>query len=196
MSMNVQLHEDTVPYLVSPYGHVIFLIQGVKLTVESGNGYPGQGGCFYGQPGRCYVSQYRIVYVSDAPQTAYKSFSIPFYTIKSWQFHVGLLGKKVWRGNVNPIPGGGLVGVGLFTLQFMTHGFDEFRSHVEPLLAQSRSLHEQLAALQTPSVLMVPAKIADPSEGKVPLAYFAPEDPFTIFIISSAGKKKEAKEAK
>lgn len=36
MSINVQLHEDVVPYLVSPYEHFFFLLHHVKLTVESG----------------------------------------------------------------------------------------------------------------------------------------------------------------
>lgn len=36
MSMNVQLHEGVVPYLVSPYESFIFLIHRVKLIVESG----------------------------------------------------------------------------------------------------------------------------------------------------------------
>lgn len=36
MSINPELHEGVVPYLVSPYENFFFLIQRVKLTVESG----------------------------------------------------------------------------------------------------------------------------------------------------------------
>lgn len=36
MSVNVQLHENVVPYLVSPYESFFFIIDHVKLTVESG----------------------------------------------------------------------------------------------------------------------------------------------------------------
>ncbi|KAG2508548.1 hypothetical protein BBJ29_000631 [Phytophthora kernoviae] len=90
MSINVQLHEEAVPYLVSPYENFFFLIHHVKLIVESGNGYPGQGGCFYSQGGRCYVSQYRLVFVSTtaAESSAYQSVSLPFYGIRDWSFDV------------------------------------------------------------------------------------------------------------
>lgn len=36
MSINVQLHEGAVPYLVSPYESFFFLVHHVKLSVESG----------------------------------------------------------------------------------------------------------------------------------------------------------------
>ncbi|KAL3665894.1 hypothetical protein V7S43_009314 [Phytophthora oleae] len=121
MSINVQLHEGQVPYLVSPYENFFFLIDHVKLTVESGNGYPGQGGCFYGGEGRCYVSQYRLVFVADAAgeDAAYRSFSLPFYGIRDWNFDVSLFGAKSWKGHVNRVPGGGLVGIGRFRMEFM-----------------------------------------------------------------------------
>lgn len=58
------------------------------------SGYPGQGGCFYGGEGRCYVSQYRLVFVSDGAQesNAYQSFSLPFYGIRDWSFDVSFFG--------------------------------------------------------------------------------------------------------
>ncbi|KAF1328823.1 hypothetical protein FI667_g6511, partial [Globisporangium splendens] len=185
MSVNVALHESVVPYLVSPYENFFFMIQHVKLTVESGNGYPGQGGCFYGHEGRCYVSQYRIVFVSDTTEyTAYKSFSLPFYCIRDWKFHISFLGAKSWRGHVNPVPGGGLVGIGTFTLDFLSFGFDEFRNHIDPLLESSRAVHRQFNELSTPSVLMVPAKIINPQERNRKIAYVSPQDPMTLFIES------------
>jgi hypothetical protein len=125
MSINVQLHEAAVPYLVSPYESFFFLVHHVKLSVESGkcvalcvyacmrlmldlmrrcllpplplgSGYPGQGGCFFGREGRCYVSQYRLVFVSDGPAyTAYRSFSLPFYAIRDWDFRVGYFGTSL-----------------------------------------------------------------------------------------------------
>lgn len=36
MSLNVQLHEGVIPYLVSPYENFFFQIRQTKLTVESG----------------------------------------------------------------------------------------------------------------------------------------------------------------
>lgn len=36
MSLNVQLHEGVMPYLVSPYENFFFQIRQTKLTVESG----------------------------------------------------------------------------------------------------------------------------------------------------------------
>ncbi|EEY55953.1 uncharacterized protein PITG_08699 [Phytophthora infestans T30-4] len=121
MSINVQLHGGVVPYLVSPVENFFFLIRHVELAVESGNGYPGQGGCFYGGEGRCYVSQYRLVFVSDAARenSAYQSFSLPFYGIRDWTFDVSIFGAKSWKGHVNRVPGGGLVGIGKFTVDFL-----------------------------------------------------------------------------
>jgi hypothetical protein len=58
------------------------------------SGYPGLGGYFYGCEGKCYVSQYRIVFVSENTQyTAYASFSLPHYAIRDWSFHVSIFGK-------------------------------------------------------------------------------------------------------
>ncbi|GAB9471291.1 hypothetical protein Gpo141_00008509 [Globisporangium polare] len=191
MSINPELHEDVAPYLVSPYENFFFLIQRVKLTVESGGGYPGQGGCFYGHEGRCYVSQYRVVFVSDTQgYTAYRSFSLPFYCIRDWSFHVSIFGAKSWRGHVNPVPGGGLVGIGSFTLDFLSFGFEEFRSHILSLLENSRMVHERFAELSQPSVLMVPAKIVHAGELKQRVAYYAAEDPMTLFIVENAGSSE------
>lgn len=65
-------------------------------------------------------------------------------------------------------------------------GFDEFRSHVLPLLESSRALHQQFCELSTPSVLMVPAKVADPSDPQRRVAFFDPADPMTVFIVKEA----------
>ncbi|CAI5738558.1 unnamed protein product [Peronospora farinosa] len=183
MSMNVQLHDAVVPYLVSPYENFFFLIHHVRLTVESGNGYPGQGGCFYGSEGCCYVSHYRLVFVSDRAmeQTAYQSFSLPLYGIRDWCFHVSFLGVKSWKGHVNCVPGGGLVGVGKFTMEFLSVGFEEFRNHVRPLLEHSRALHRQFCDLTSPSVLLVPGKRQEGDAMR--LVYCSVEDPMTLFLV-------------
>lgn len=66
------------------------------------SGYPGQGGCFYGHEGRCYVSHYRVVFVSDTlGYTAYRSFSLPFYCIRDWRFHVSIFG--TWACNSSSV---------------------------------------------------------------------------------------------
>ncbi|KUF81961.1 hypothetical protein AM587_10007743 [Phytophthora nicotianae] len=162
MSINVQLHEGVVPYLVSPYEKFFFLIHHVKLTVESGNGYPGQGGCFYGGEGRCYVSQYRLVFVADAARgnAAYQSFSLPFYGIRDWSFD--------------------------------SYGFDEFRNHVLPLLENSRSLHRRFRDLSTPSVLLLPGKLEGRGDGDSRrLAYYSADDPMTLFVVDKAPASAE-----
>ncbi|KAG7380918.1 hypothetical protein PHYPSEUDO_006688 [Phytophthora pseudosyringae] len=188
MSANVQLHDGVAPYLVSPCENFFFLIHHVKLAVESGNGYPGQGGCFYGGEGRCYVSQYRLVFVSDLAanreSAAYQSFSLPFYGIRDWSFDVSLFGAKSWKGHVNRVPGGGLVGTGRFTLEFLSFGFEEFRSHVLPLLENSRALHGQFRDLANPSVLLVPGHLEGRDDGgSRRLAYCSADDPMTLFIV-------------
>ncbi|KAI9981945.1 hypothetical protein PInf_009728 [Phytophthora infestans] len=189
MSINVQLHGGVVPYLVSPVENFFFLIRHVELAVESGNGYPGQGGCFYGGEGRCYVSQYRLVFVSDAARenSAYQSFSLPFYGIRDWTFDVSIFGAKSWKGHVNRVPGGGLVGIGKFTVDFLNYGFDEFRNHLLPLLENSRPLHRQFRDLTTPSVLLVPGKLQEHGDDDSRrLAYCSAADPMTLFVIDKA----------
>lgn len=67
-------------------------------------------------------------------------------------------------------------------------GFEEFRSHVLPLLESSRSVHEQFMQRSQPSVLMVPAKIFDPNEREQRVAYYAREDPMTLFVPAAKPK--------
>nr|CCA23466.1 conserved hypothetical protein [Albugo laibachii Nc14] len=182
MSFNVGLHESQTPLLVSPYENFIFTVSTQTFAVQSGNGYPGQGGCFYGKEGRCFVSQYRVVYVAkqvQAGENAQKSCSIPFYAIREWKFHVDYFGKKTWHGLVNPIQGGGLVGIGSFQLRFASHGFEEFQRHLQPLLVQSRDLYEKIAAIETPSILMVPAASSENTQHSQ--AYYSSKEPFTIY---------------
>uniref|UniRef100_A0AAV1UTB1 Uncharacterized protein n=1 Tax=Peronospora matthiolae TaxID=2874970 RepID=A0AAV1UTB1_9STRA len=178
MSMNVELHDDAAgsPALVSPSEHFFFQIQHVTLKVESGTGYPGQGGCFYGGRGRCYVSQYRLVFVSDRSREhrAYQSFSLPLYGIRDWRFDTSFFGAKRWTGRVNCVPGGGLVG---------STGFEEFRNHVLPLLEDSRALLRQFHDLSTPSVLMIPGKADGQDDSSRRFAYCSAADPFTLFIV-------------
>ncbi|KAI9918652.1 hypothetical protein PsorP6_011651 [Peronosclerospora sorghi] len=190
MSINVLLHDATMPYLVSPCENIFFSMEHVSLTVLSGKsvfslGYPGQGGCFHGGEGRCYVSQYRIVFVSNSARenTAYQSFSLPFYGIRDWCFDVSFFGAKSWKGHVNRVPGGGLVGVGSFTMTFMHLGFEEFRNHVLPLLENSRSLHRQFRDVSDTSVLLVPGKLDGQDGGSRRLAYYSVHDPMTLYII-------------
>lgn len=118
-------------------------------------------------------------------------------------------GSCSWRGHVNRVPGGGLVGIGAFNLDFLVRahsysphatwersravqstGFEEFRRHVEPLLENSRAIYSQFLALSAPSVLMVPAKVVDPDAPPQRIAYFAPEDPMTLFLITDTSSDK------
>jgi hypothetical protein len=69
-----------------------------------------------------------------------------------------------------------------------SHGFDEFRRHIEPVLSHSRPLYDQFAALPAPSVLLLPGKLpSEDHEGRI--AFCAPQDPMTIFIIDKADQR-------
>ncbi|CAI5727041.1 unnamed protein product [Hyaloperonospora brassicae] len=181
MSSNVELQDAAdngarLPSRVSPHELFFFQIHHVTLTVESGTGYPGQGGCFYGGRGRCDVSQYRLVFVSDRARetSACQSFSLPLYGIRDWRFDTSFFGAKSWQGHVNCVPGGGLVG---------SAGFEEFRNHVVPLLEGSRDLHRQFCDLTTPSMLMVPGKSDGQEDSPRRFAYCSAADPFTLYVV-------------
>lgn len=131
---------------------------------------------------------------------------------------------------MNPVPGGGLVGIGAFTLSFLVRalvlealesigcccridcaltdcvcacclsvlrrqsvGFEEFQSLVQPLLESSRRVHEQFANVSVPSVLMVPAKIIDPNERERRFAYFAADDPMTLYVLAPEASDAKTK---
>lgn len=51
-------------------------------------------------------------------------------------------------------------------------------------------VHERFAELSQPSVLMVPAKIVHAGELKQRVAYYAAEDPMTLFIVENAGSSE------
>ncbi|CAI5742162.1 unnamed protein product [Hyaloperonospora brassicae] len=100
------------------------------------SGYPGQCGCFDGGRGRCNVSPYRLVFVSDRARatSAYQRFSLPLYGIRDWRFD------SIFFGTAD------------------SADFEEFCIHVVPLLEVSRDLHRQFCGLTTRSVLMAPGK--------------------------------------
>ncbi|UIZ29034.1 hypothetical protein KXD40_007261 [Peronospora effusa] len=94
---------------------------------------------------------------------------------------VMVIGVKSWKGHVNRVPGGGLVGVGKFTMEFLSVGFEEFRNHVRPLLEHSRALHRQFCDLTSPSVLLVPGTRQEGDAKR--LVYCSVEDPMTLFLV-------------
>lgn len=53
-------------------------------------------------------------------------------------------------------------------------------------------MHERFAELSQPSVLMVPAKIVNPGELKQHVAYYAAQDPMTLFIVENAGSEPQS----
>ena len=96
MSFNPALHEGRFPIPVALDEQYMMVLDGTRLSVESGNGYPGQGGCFYGTLGTLYVSKYRVVYVErQFIRPEFRSFSIPLYAVKEWRFYRGYLGLSI-----------------------------------------------------------------------------------------------------
>jgi len=62
----------------------------IKIEVESGNGFPGNGGCYFGE-GKLYVTDRRLLFIRAGPNTQFSSFSIPFALLQK-------------NKNKNPIP--------------------------------------------------------------------------------------------
>jgi hypothetical protein len=57
---------------------------------------------------------------------------------------------------------------------------------MQPLLENSRALHQQFRDLTTPSVLLVPGKLEGQEEGSRRLAYYSANDPATLFVVDKA----------
>ena len=125
---------------------MVATFQQEPVVIRSHSGYPGQGGCFYGGRGRCYVSQYasclcRIdhgsivrtspslcrctVFVTGALIRASLVREIDEQQVVVAEIDISscvgmeLTGAKRWTGRVNCVPGGGLVGVGTFAMEFL-----------------------------------------------------------------------------
>lgn len=89
----------------------------IKIEVESGNGFPGRGGCYYGT-GKLYVSDRRLLFIRAGPNPQFNSFSIPYCLLKKFKLKTPFFSSAYLNGEVRPVPHGGLNGNGTIILKF------------------------------------------------------------------------------
>jgi len=89
----------------------------IKIEVESGNGFPGNGGCYFGD-GKLYVTDRRLLFIRAGPNTQFNSFSIPFALLQKIKIKTPFLSSAYISGETKPINHGGLNGNGRFILRF------------------------------------------------------------------------------
>jgi len=89
----------------------------IKIEVESGNGFPGNGGCYFGE-GKLYVTDRRLLFIRAGPNTQFNSFSIPFALLQKIKIKTPFLSSAYISGETKPIQHGGLNGNGRFILRF------------------------------------------------------------------------------
>ena len=82
MSVNLaSLHSDSTPILVQ--GEKIFQKQdGVKMEYETGSGYPGEGHNYFCESGILYLTNFRILYITDPALPFLKSMNIPLENLE------------------------------------------------------------------------------------------------------------------
>lgn len=111
--------------------------EGIRFSIESGSGYPGQGGCFY-SCGKLYLTNVRLIIVPDVPSAFLTGFTLPFTLMKECSLETPWIGDAVVKGVIEPIEGGGLKGMGNFTIIFPSNRLAKsFWTLCEPLRSKA-----------------------------------------------------------
>ncbi|KAI8976225.1 hypothetical protein BDB01DRAFT_853275 [Pilobolus umbonatus] len=140
--------------MMSPDGHTpvplpqekTFVIQNkVKLVLDcnTDEGYPGTSGGYWEiNHGTVQLSNQRIIYLSDSPDTEIKSLNIPLLHFKQWKLEQPWFGANYVTGIVLPIQGGGLSRQGKVKLTFTEGGAIEFTHVLRELLERLSECNE------------------------------------------------------
>ena len=180
--------KDGIPIVVSTEEFFLDCFSNTRFYIESGNGYPGTGGCYYGKTGKTFVSKYRIVYVeSHFAEARFRAFSLPLYALSNLKYNRGYFGSRTFTGTVAQVPRGGLASSGTFTLTFNDGGLTAFQDLLLTLLDDAMELQQKILAVDGPAIALLPL----PSEEEckkasaVPAAaaaYLNPSKPNTVYL--------------
>eukprot|EP01137_Pigoraptor_chileana_P019100 Opistho-2@79659 len=111
--------------LIPPGERMMYSTTGVQFSIESGGGYPGNNGSYYGK-GDVILTDRRILFVTKPPLEVFKSFALPFELIFDAKLNQPIFGANNFSGKVDPVADAGLAGTGEFKLTFKNGGAAEF----------------------------------------------------------------------
>ncbi len=204
MSVNPRLREPGGPPELMHGESVVLKQDGVAFEMESGGGFPGRGGNWYGK-GDVYLTEHRIVFVKrPVTSESFVSFSLPLSLIESCKLHQPIFGANYFAGSVLPVTSdraGGMAGRGEFKLRFNRGGVTDFlfafnRLYREARAAQPRrSESSDRAADAADARAAAAAAAAADAAGPPPLgtqtAFVDPQDPSKVYVTVAPGPPGE-----
>eukprot|EP00164_Ancoracysta_twista_P001644 GFYU01002159.1.p1 GENE.GFYU01002159.1~~GFYU01002159.1.p1 ORF type:complete len:346 (-),score=43.74 GFYU01002159.1:166-1203(-) len=151
MALNPEIASSGTPINL-PHEVWAFSKNNVKFSVESGNGYPGQGGNYYGS-GVVYLSSWRCILVFVPGNHVCRAIEIPLHGVKEHKLNQPIFGSNSVSGQVEPLPGRGLHSVAKFKLTFESGGGPEFYQMFSPYVGHAQRSgppQESMSSTTTP----------------------------------------------
>ncbi|KAI8085899.1 uncharacterized protein B0P05DRAFT_534163 [Gilbertella persicaria] len=139
MSINwVMLTQDGKAPVPLPQEKIFFTQKDVKLILdcnETEAGYPGHSeGYFESNKGTVILSNQRIMYLVEHPNSEFKNLNVPIMNFKNWKLEQPWFGANYIAGVVLPVQNGGLTKNSQLKLTFSEGGAIEFTTILRSLL--------------------------------------------------------------
>ncbi|KAJ1951784.1 hypothetical protein EC988_003911 [Linderina pennispora] len=126
-----------------PNENFLYHCNGVSFSLKTGNGYPGNSVAYKSATGTAFVSNQRIVFLSQRTGAGeVESFTAPHTHLQSPKFTQPLFGANRFEAEVEPVAGGGLAQRGLLSLGFAEGGGYDFANKVREMGERIRQIGE------------------------------------------------------
>ncbi|CAG8487184.1 2005_t:CDS:2 [Acaulospora morrowiae] len=117
----------------------LFSQEKVVFELDLGGGYPGNPGT-YKADGNIFITNQRIIFVSQPSLSYFKSLSIPILNMKEGKLQQPWFGANYYQGLVIPVPNGGLPSPGQMKITFKEGGGVDFSTcHRELILRMAEN---------------------------------------------------------
>ncbi|KAG0034720.1 hypothetical protein BGZ81_003418 [Podila clonocystis] len=157
---------------------IFYRKENVKFELDCSNGgYPGAGSSFNSKSGSLILTNQRVVYICQNPNSYFATASMPINNIQDSKLTQPWFSSAVFKAVVMPVQGGGLTQPGRLSITFADGSLHEFDFQYRTLKERLQELDgaapehlEQLPQYDAPSEPIPPSASATTITTPAPLA--------------------------
>lgn len=146
---------------------IFYRKENVKFELDCSNGgYPGAGSSFNSKSGSLILTNQRVVYLCQTPNSYFATASMPINNLQDSKLTQPWFSSAVFKAVVMPVPGGGLTQPGRLAITFSDGSLHEFDFQYRALKERLQELDgaapehlEQLPQYVGPSEPLPPASV-------------------------------------